>query len=179
MIRLEERSMKITQQRVFASMIFFYWVKLVLKNLNIFLTYISKDSEEKNFFFFFSVENIFKYLKLEINLLFYKIIQNNLILFLASEYSTYFELTFSSHFGGKWEGLHVINLEKPISLLQKYNDAIKVWQNLTIPSQKASGCLFLSSSDLKSHSEERLDLVDQNFVMQIFEFTKSLNLATN
>ena len=33
----------------------------------------------------------------------------------------------------------------------------KVWQNLTIPSQEANECLFLSSSDLKSYYERNLD----------------------
>ena len=35
----------------------------------------------------------------------------------------------------------------------------KVWQNLAIPSQELSECLVLSSSDLKSNFEEKLDLV--------------------
>ena len=39
--------------------------------------------------------------------------------------------------------------------------------------------VFLSSSDLKSHFEGKLDLVKQFLLMQIFEFTKSLNLASN
>ena len=52
-----------------------------------------------------------------------------------------------------------------------------MWWNLKIPSQGESECLFLSSSDLKSHFEGKLDLVKYIFEMQIFELTKSLNLA--
>ena len=55
----------------------------------------------------------------------------------------------------------------------------KVWRNLTILSQGASECLFLSSSDIKQYFEGKLDLVQQVFVMQIFEFTKSLSLTSN
>ena len=48
---------------------------------------------------------------------------------------------------------------------------------MTFPLQRASECLLLFSSDLKLYFEGNLDLVHNIFVMQIFEFIKSANLA--
>ena len=39
--------------------------------------------------------------------------------------------------------------------------------------------VFLSKTDLESNLEGNLDLIQQIFVIQIFEFTKSLKLASN
>ena len=46
----------------------------------------------------------------------------------------------------------------------------KVWRNLTIHSQEESERLLLSSSDMKSHFQGKLDLIQKIFVMQILEF---------
>ena len=59
-----------------------------------------------------------------------------------------------------------------------FHNRSKVWRNLIIPSQEENVYLFLSSLDLKSHFEEKLDLFQQIFVMLILEFAKSLNLAS-
>ena len=54
------------------------------------------------------------------------------------------------------------------TLMYKTSYTSKVWLNLTNSSQGASECLFLSSSDLKSRLEAKLDLFKYIFSMQIF-----------
>ena len=52
--------------------------------------------------------------------------------------------------------------EKNKPIVHDFNNENKVLYglvHLTIPSQKATECLFLSSLDLKSHFERTLDLV--------------------
>ena len=50
-------------------------------------------------------------------------------------------------------------IEKMSKADSEQNMGSKVWRNLTIPSQGASDCLFLSPSDLKSHLKGNLNLL--------------------
>ena len=55
----------------------------------------------------------------------------------------------------------------------------EVCQNLTIPSQGVSKCLFLSSSDLKSHFEGKLGIVKNQITQpckQLNELPKEANI---